>query len=136
LEYYTKNYASQVTRFKKDIKAVAKLGGTKYKYCIRHFSNNTLDYLLGETTKLPPSFMDQIALKKNSSPQKLRRNSSPNAVNPNLFSGSPEFSISSRKSPARSSSNSGAALPDEVPTTRIVVHEGEYVARDVGPDDE
>jgi len=134
LEYYTKLCSANIQKFKKDIKAVAKAGGTKYKYCIRHFSNNTLDYLLGETTKLPVSYLDQISLKKNSSPQKMRRNSIGTAP---LFSGpgsaTSELSVASRRSPARAS-NPPFSEGDSIPT-RIFVNEGEYVTREISDDD-
>lgn len=61
LEYAVKSgFASQIPKFKKDIKAIAKLGGSKYKHSIECFSNSTLEFLLNETTKLPASPVDSV----------------------------------------------------------------------------
>jgi len=108
LDYVKQVQSAQITKFKKDLKALAKLGGTKQRYNIKYFSNSVLDYILGESSKLPPSLVESVIKKR----KKITKNARSRKGSISLASASsPAFSVVAKMELHGSSGDEGTRSP-------------------------
>jgi len=77
-EYAVKTaFSGQISRFRKDLKAISTSGGTKFKHNVQCFSTPAVDFLIGESSKLPPTAMDTILTKKKKKKGQRRPSATP-----------------------------------------------------------